>query len=414
MKYDLLPKSHMPSADYTFYEFFSGGGLARLGLGPDWTCLFANDNSPKKGEAYRQNFFPADELLIDDVQNLTVTDLPGQGTLAWSSFPCQDLSLAGNGNGLHAQRSGAFWPFWQLLLDKQAVGHKIPLIVLENVTGLLTSNQGQDFQILCQTIIEAGYKVGAAVINADKFVPQSRPRLFIVAAANEWALPKNVTQPSPTGPWFPKRLIHAQKHLSGDLRQAWVWWNIPLPQQQRRKLVDVIEMDPSGVTWHTEEETERLLSLMSEKNLQKVRAAQQAGVRQVGTVYRRTRKENEVSVLRAEVRFDDTSGCLRTPAGGSSRQIVMIVEGEQVRSRLLSPREAARLMGLEDSYLLPERYNDAYHVMGDAVVVSVVQWLEKHLLRPIIDYQQGGSKDNLLPQKQGNICPAIQLSLADF
>jgi DNA (cytosine-5)-methyltransferase 1 len=55
---------------------------------------------------------------------------------------------------------------------------------------------------------------------------------------------------------------------------------------------------------------------------------------------------------RAEVRFDDISGCLRTPAGGSSRQTVLIVEGKQVRSRLLSPREAARLMGVPDDYPL--------------------------------------------------------------
>ena len=129
------------------------------------------------------------------------------------------------------------------------------------------------------------------------------------------------------------------------------------------------------------------LSLMSELNLEKVRAAQRMGGRQVGTVYRRTRKISGESVLRAEVRFDGVSGCLRTPSGGSSRQIVLIVDGDHVRSRLLSPREAARLMGLEDSYILPKRYNDAYHVMGDAVAVPAVQWLEKHVLSPIVRLQ---------------------------
>lgn len=86
---------------------------------------------------------------------------------------------------------------------------------------------------------------------------------------------------------------------------------------------------------------------------------------------------------RAEVRFDESSGCLRTPAGGSSRQTVLLVEGGRVRSRLLSPREAARLMGVPEDYPLPSNYNEAYHLFGDGLVVPVVSWLEQHLLRPL-------------------------------
>ncbi len=373
--------------DYTFYEFFSGGGLARLGLGKQWQCIFANDNSAKKGQAYRANFPNADELVIDDVQNLSVEDLPKGGTLAWASFPCQDLSLAGNGSGIHAERSGSFWPFWELITNMQKQGHKVPLIVLENVVGLLTSGNGSDFMALYSALVEAGYRVGPVVINAETFIPQSRPRLFVVAVDKHWQLPRQIVQPSPTGPWFPNNLIRSQQRLANDLREAWIWWNLPLPFEQLTQLADLIEDEPTGVEWHSEKDTKRLLSLMSELNLEKVRAAQRMGGRQVGTVYRRTRKIAGESVLRAEVRFDGISGCLRTPSGGSSRQIVLIVDGDHVQSRLLSPREAARLMGLEDSYILPKRYNDAYHVMGDAVAVPAVQWLEKHVLSPIVRLQ---------------------------
>lgn len=404
--------------DYSFYEFFAGGGLARLGLGNRWRCLFANDISEKKAEAYRNNFPPASELVIDDVKNLTVEMIPAGGALAWASFPCQDLSLAGYGNGIHAERSGAFWPFWHLLLGLQARDQKVPIIVLENVVGLLTSGQGNDFRTLCEVIVSAGYRVGAAVINADKFVPQSRPRLFIIAVDNQWEVPAEIILPSPEGPWFPNHLTRAHARLSKDLQRNWLWWNIPLPQQKRQRLLDIIESEPSGVEWHTAAETERLLSLMSEINLRKVHAAQQTGALQVGTLYRRTRKEDGKSKLRAEIRFDETSGCLRTPAGGSSRQIVMLVEGESIRSRLLSPREAARLMGLEDSYILPERYNDAYHVMGDAVVVSVVRWLETFLLRPLIDHHNlrenpALAESALRSQEQVDTWPARQLSLVN-
>jgi DNA (cytosine-5)-methyltransferase 1 len=86
---------------------------------------------------------------------------------------------------------------------------------------------------------------------------------------------------------------------------------------------------------------------------------------------------------RAEVRFDDVAGCLRTPGGGSSRQTLLVVHGDFVRSRLLSPREAARLMGLPDTYKLPGRYNDAYHLAGDGLVVPAVSFLSEHLLEPL-------------------------------
>jgi DNA (cytosine-5)-methyltransferase 1 len=122
---------------------------------------------------------------------------------------------------------------------------------------------------------------------------------------------------------------------------------------------------------------------MSELNRGKVKAAQSGGKRKVGTIYNRTRN----GIVRAEVRFDGISGCLRTPSGGSSRQTIMVVEGKKIRSRLLSPREAARLMGLPDSYKLPERYNDAYHLAGDGVVVPVVMHLARTLLEPILKAQ---------------------------
>ena len=73
-------------------------------------------------------------------------------------------------------------------------------------------------------------------------------------------------------------------------------------------------------------------------------AARRAGERRVGGVYRRTRIENGVRTQRAEVRFDEVAGCLRTPAGGSSRQILLLVDGPSVRSRLISARETARLI----------------------------------------------------------------------
>ena len=66
----------------------------------------------------------------------------------------------------------------------------------------------------------------------------------------------------------------------------------------------------------------------------------------------------------------------------------MVVEPKAVRSRLLSPREAARLMGLPErgaEYKLPKKYNQAYHLAGDGVVVPVVQHLARHILEPVLN-----------------------------
>ena len=125
--------------------------------------------------------------------------------------------------------------------------------------------------------------------------------------------------------------------------------------------------------------------MMSELNLNKVRTAKRNGNRMVGTVYKRTRRDaTGRKIQRAEVRFDDIAGCLRTPAGGSSRQLVIVVEGRKVRSRLISSRETARLMGLPDEYELPTNYNEAYHLTGDGVVVPVVRFLADTVIEPVL------------------------------
>jgi len=367
----------------TFYEFFAGGGLARIGLGPQWTCLFANDFDEKKAEVYRRNFAGAPELVVENIHRLTADMLPGRALLAWASFPCQDLSLAGKGGGLRAERSGAFWPFWRLIVDLEREGRSVPIIAIENVVGLLSSNQGRDFQELASVIVAEGYRLGAMVIDAVHFVPQSRPRLFVIAVKEHVTIPDTLTTHVPDALWHPSAVARACHGLAPALQSAWIWWSLPAPACARPHLRDVIDHEPVGVSWHSQEETGRLLSLMSPRNLARVRHAQATGRRYIGTIYKRTRIQDGVKRQRAEVRFDGVSGCLRTPTGGSSRQTILVVEGDGIRSRLLSAREAARLMGLPDSYWLPERYNDGYHVMGDAVAAPVVSWLETHILRPL-------------------------------
>jgi DNA (cytosine-5)-methyltransferase 1 len=176
-----------------------------------------------------------------------------------------------------------------------------------------------------------------------------------------------------------------------------VWWKLPEPAPRTSAFSESIEDQPRGVVWHSAAETRRLLSLMAPLHRHKVEMAKSAGQRMFGAIYKRTRRDaSGQSVQRAEVRFDGVSGCLRTPVGGSSRQSILVVEGRRVRSRLLSPREAARLMGLPDSYRLPENYNEAYHLAGDGVAVPVVRFLAARLLEPLLAGVEPGSRRRLL------------------
>jgi len=380
---DHLPPISLETSVPTFYEFFAGGGMARSGLGPGWDCLFANDCDDKKAASYVENW-GGDHLWVGDVGALTTAAAPGRADLAWASFPCQDLSLAGAGAGLSGTRSSAFWGFWRLMRALQAEGRAPRTIVLENVRGALTSHHGRDFAAIGEALAETGYRFGAMLIDAVHFLPQSRPRLFIVAVLQDASLPAELVASQPDRRWQPPAVVSAYAALSACARESALWWRLPDPPPRTATLADLIEVEPAGVVWRSRVETARLLELMTPRHLVKIEAARHTPGTTIGALYKRVRTgQDGIRAQRAEVRFDGIAGCLRTSVGGSSRQSLMFVDGDEVRSRLLSTREAARLMGLPESYRLPVRYNQAYHLLGDGVAAPVVRHLAAHLLEPL-------------------------------
>jgi len=375
-----------------FYEFFAGGGMVRAGLGDGWRCLFANDIDPAKGQAYRANWGD-DDFHLGDIGRVEAHDLPGAAQLMWGSFPCQDLSLAGAGAGLGGRRSGTFHDFWHVARALAGEGRAPAIVAVENVCGTLTSRGGRDFETVCRTNVEAGHRWGALVINADRFVPQSRPRLFVIGVRDDLPVPPALTAPGPLEPFHPAALRRAVDRLPGALHARMIWWRLPEPVARPATLTAVIEAEPADAPWNTPERTARLLSLMSPVNLAKVDRARRADGPGVGTLFLRTRQDpGGGKHQRAEVRFD-IAGCLRTPAGGSSRQTVLVVERGEVRTRLMSARETARLMGLSDRYNLPEKYSAACRLTGDGVAVPVVRHLAEGLFEPILEAAAGTRRE---------------------
>lgn len=390
----------------TFYEFFAGGGMARAGLGSRWRCVFANEIDPKKSRTYVANWGKV-ELLIQDVATVAPDKLLGEVDLAWASFPCQDLSLAGNGAGINGGRSGMFWAFWDLIRSLRSDDRAPKAIVLENVCGLLTSNGGRDFSALITALTSNGYVAGAMVMDAAHFVPQSRPRLFIVACRSDIEIPTELAVASPVKPWHTAALIEAHQGLSAAAQAGWQWWSLPAPTKREMSLASVIEKNPKDVRWHSPAETLQILRMMSPLNRAKVNQAKKSGKYSVGTIYRRTRPmKGGVKVQRAEIRFDDLSGCLRTPAGGSSRQLIMVVARNEIRTRLISARETARLMGLPETYILPDSYNEAYHLTGDGLAVPVVRFLAENLLEKLLPAFRVKSKTSAMKKRSAEAVSA--------
>jgi len=377
---------------FTFYEFFAGAGMARAGLSDGWECLFANDSDELKQLSYADNW-AGEDVDPRDVALVKASDLDGMADMGWASFPCQDLSQAGPKLGMGKAgsdaltRSGALWPFLDIIRDLATEGRHPILLALENVVGLLSSNGGADFHAICSTLSDIGYRFGAIVADASYFVPQSRPRVFIVALRREVPVPGALRGEFPVNPWHSKILLRARASLPDTDAANWVWWDPGAPPAKRLKeLHDLLDLSDDA-DWNSDEQTERFVGMMTNSHLARLAEAQTAGRPMIGSLYFRMRPDsNGKNVQRAEIAFGETLGCLRTPKGGASRPRIITVDGDRVRTRLVTMREAASLMGLEENFNLPPTYHEAFKLIGDGVVPAVVRFLAERLLEPLASH----------------------------
>lgn len=364
-----------------FLEFFAGIGLVRMALERSgWELAYANDIDPAKQQMYQGHFGDADTHFdLTDIHDVSGRQLP-DAFLATASFPCTDLSLAGKGRGLRGRQSSAFFGLTDIL--REMGERRPPLVLLENVMAFLTSHGGRDFETAVRTLNELGYCVDVFAVDAKSFVPQSRPRLFVVGSAVNHAEPQG-----PLGqPWSerlrPKnvaKFIDNHPHLQWSLR--------PLPEpplQANKRLDDVLEDLPADAPeWWSEERAQYLYNQMSDRHRKVVDTWLDLEQWSYGTVFRRVRKQSDGSKRSmGELRWDGIAGCLRTPKGGSGRQIVVKAGHHKFSARLLTPRECARLMGADD-YRITVSLNQALFGFGDAVCVPVVEWIAENYLNPL-------------------------------
>lgn len=363
----------------TVAEYFAGIGLVRMGLHEHgWQVVFANDISPKKAEMYRSFFADAAQhYMVKDIFEVN-PDLIPQATLATCSFPCIDLSLAGNMNGMfQGAHSSAFWGFIKVLTAQGL--HAPPFVMVENVPGWLHSNQGRDFRVTVEALNELGYHCDVFILDALRFTPQSRLRVFLIGS--------RVT-PSRSGPELiltrPPSLLSEQlkKCIIANKDLRWFYHDIPHPPPLKKSgLANIIEqMSDDDTRWWKEDEVQRHLAMMNATHLQRVRQLATRDTYAYRTFFRRRRQD----VQRAEVRDDDLSGCLRTAVGGSGKQFLIRAGKGTIHMRAMTAREYARLQGVPDTY--PIRINgvQALTGFGDAVCVPVIAWIAQHVINPLV------------------------------
>lgn len=355
----------------------------RVGLGSNWDCIGAIDIDARKVAAYKANFGERG-LVHDDVRNLRAEDIPETLDLVWSSFPCQDISIAGSRSGLDGTSSGAFWPFWSTIRRLVDTGRAPRVIALENVRNLLVSNDGTDFAAIVGALVAAGYRVGALMIDARLFLPHSRKRIFIVGVRADAVIPEGLALIEPGSQFHPPDLRRAVDALPSFARSQWVWWHVPMPKATIVHLSDLLDPDAAS-TWHTIAETADLVATMGPNDLAKVEHAKLLGGREVGTICMRSRTDVLGRQRRANVRLDGCASCLMTPSGAGSSQIILLVDGDKIRTRLMTAAEGGRLMGLPSDYRLPRGYNAPFQIFGEGVVVPVIRHLAAHLLEPLVD-----------------------------
>ncbi|MDR2347187.1 MAG: DNA cytosine methyltransferase [Bifidobacteriaceae bacterium] len=361
-------------------EFFAGIGLARLGLeAAGFKVVWSNDYEPAKHEMYAANFGQdsGHEYVVGNVRKVKASHLPVGASLAWGSSPCTDLSLAGARAGLAGSESGTFWEYIRILRELKE--GRPPVAVLENVVGLATSHGGEDLASAVRAFNSLGYSVDVLSIDARRFVPQSRPRLFLVAAAEP-----------PEGP----------DQTNSELRPDWLQRVFADPSLRTHRAalpappsalmsglgICVEDLALSDERWWGEAHTAAFAESLSPAQRRRVNQLKRSRGVKYRTAYRRTRHGEAVW----EVRPDDIAGCLRTARGGSSKQALVRLGGGGLRVRWMTPREYATLMGASHYVLDTARTNKSLFGFGDAVAVPVVEWLARHYLMPLATGQWHG------------------------
>ena len=352
-------------------EFFAGIGLVGAAL-QEWVDVaYANDIDPIKFRLFSANYDPK-VYRVADIRDVKGSEIPDID-LATASFPCTDLSLAGNRAGLYGKESGMFWQFARVLREMEQ--RKPRVILLENVVGFFSSNGGEDLRAAFEELNQLGYFCDLVFADAKWFLPQSRPRVFIIGSQCPLRANLLCKGRSPIRPrWF---WDFAAKHTELKIQML----ALTPPTTRVAALDTLVERLPQADTrWWDEKRTVAFLGSLSPINQERLLRLANSQTLVWHTAYRRTRGGKPVW----EIREDAISGCLRTARGGSSKQALLEAGRGEIRLRWMTAREYARLQGVPDFKFGDATECQAIFGFGDAVCVPAVRYIIRDYIVPLL------------------------------
>lgn len=160
-----------------YLDLFSGAGGFRSAFEqiPGTECVGHCEIDVHADKSYRALFHTEGEWFCNDARQIDTAGLP-DFDLVCGGFPCQSFSIAGHRKGFEDTRGTLFFEIARILKAR-----KPPFVLLENVPGLLSHDEGRTVAVILGALSRLGYHVEWQVLNSKDFgVPQSRQRVFIV------------------------------------------------------------------------------------------------------------------------------------------------------------------------------------------------------------------------------------------
>lgn len=309
-------------AQYTVGSMFAGiGGVCLAFQNYGCKIVWANEIDKYACKTYSLNF-GNDYLIKGDIKDIDVRSIPKFNILT-AGFPCQTFSSVGLLHGFNDPRGNLFF-------ETARVIHTIRpnVVFLENVANLIKHDEGKTFEVICKTLGELKYHITFQVMNAKEYgnLPQQRNRIYIVAFRNKRHLNKFS---------FPGKVPLSKTAF--DLFD-------------KEKQDDKYYMDGHRM-W------DRMMEFMDDRK----------------RVYRFT----DWGLSRG---MEGICPTLLAAMGSRFERIPFFYDDYSVR--LITPREAARLQGFPEEYILPkENEKQVYKQIGNSVAVPVVSRIVENILK---------------------------------
>ncbi len=350
-----------------YLSLFTGIGGFELGIGPKHECIGYSEINKYAEQIYKKHF--PNHTNYGDITKIEAANLPDFDLLC-GGFPCQSFSIAGKRKGFQDTRGTLFFDIARILKTKMP-----RLILLENVKGLLSHDDGNTFKTIIATLDELGYDLQWQVLNSTNFgVPQNRERVFIVGHLRGTARPEVF----PIGD-DSQEASGVQGQHSNTLTTRYYGG------QGNGTYVAEGELDAQDIK-QVNQPTHSNDRVYSDEGISPTLNTMQGGRRQPKVLIPEATKKGyaeatvgqsiNLSVMGSKTRRGRVSDVAQTLDTGMQQHTLT----SDFRIRRLTPVECERLQGFPDGWTAGISDSQRYKCCGNAVTVNVIKSIIERLV----------------------------------